>query len=60
MILIIVSLNPYLKEITVNKDTEFYSELCKCREKGLELRAFTSCLWDNDIFIKKEIPVIVL
>ena len=60
VIFIIVSLNPYLKEITVNKDTEFYSELCKCREKGLGLRAFTSFLWDNDIFIKKEIPVIVL
>lgn len=54
---IIVSLNPYLKEITINKDTEFYSELCKCTEKGMELRAYTSCLQDNSIFIKKEIPV---
>ena len=60
VIFIIVSLNPYLKEITINKDTEFFSELCNCIEKGTGLRAFTSCLWDNDIFIKKEIPAIVL
>ena len=57
---IIVSLNPYLKEIAINKNTEFYSELCKCKEKGMKLRAYTSCLQDNTISIKKEIPVIGL
>ena len=57
---IIVSLNPYLKEIVINKDTEFYLELCKCKENGMKLRAYTSCLQDNSIFIKKEIPVIGL
>ena len=60
MCFIIVSLNPYLKEITINKDTEFYSELCKCKKMGMELRSYVSCLQDNFIFIKKEIPVIGL
>lgn len=31
---IIVSLNPYIKKLTIDKDTEFYAELTRCVEKG--------------------------
>ena len=57
---IIVSLNPYLKEIVINKDTEFYVELTRCIEKGMELRAYTSHLKDYEIEIKKQIQLLYL
>ena len=57
---IIVSLNPYIKKITIDKSTEFYVELTKCLEKGMTFRAYTSQLRDNEIEIKKQIPLLYL
>ena len=57
---IIVSLNPYIKKLTIDKDTEFYAELTRCIEKGMELRAYTSHLKDYEIEIKKQIQLLYL
>jgi DNA-binding sugar fermentation-stimulating protein len=57
---IIVSLNPYIKKITIDKSTEFYSELMKCLGKGMEFRAYTSQLCNYEIEIKKQIPLLYL
>ena len=54
---IIVSLNPYIKKLTIDKSTEFYSELTRCIEKGMEIRAYTSHLRDYEIEIRKQIPL---
>ena len=57
---IIVSLNPYIKKLTIDKSTEFYSELTRCIEKGMEIRAYTSHLKNYEIEIKKQIPLLYL
>ena len=60
VVFIIVSLNPYIKKLTIDKSTEFYSELTRCIEKGMEIRAYTSHLKDYEIEIKKQIPLLYL
>lgn len=60
VVFIIVSLNPYIKKLTIGKSTEFYSELTRCIEKGMEIRAYTSHLKDYEIEIKKQIPLLYL
>ena len=60
VVFIIVSLNPYIKKLTIDKSTEFYSELTRCIEKGMEIRAYTSHLKDYEIEIKKQIPLVYL
>ena len=57
---IIVSLNPYIKKITIDKSTAFYVELTKCIEKGMEFRAYTSQLCNYEIEIKNQIPLLYL
>ena len=57
---IIVSLNPYIKKITIDKNTEFYTELTQCIERGMDIRAYTSHLKDYEIEIKKQIPLFYL
>ena len=57
---IIVSLNPYVKKITIDKSTAFYAELTKCLEKGMTFRAYTSQLRDYEIEIKEQIPLLYL
>ena len=57
---IIVSLNPYIKRLTIDQSTEFYAELTQCIEKGMEIRAYTSHLKDYKIEIKKQIPLLYL
>ena len=52
---IIVSLNPYIKKITIDKNTEFYSELSRCIKKGMQFRAYTSYLSNDHIFVKNEL-----
>ena len=58
VVFIIVSLNPYIKKLTIDISTEFYSELTRCIEKGMEIRAYTSHLNDYEIEIKKQIPLL--
>ena len=53
----IVSLNPYLKEIRIDEKTEFFSELSSCIEKGMAVKAY-SCKFDEDqLLIRNEIPI---
>ena len=51
----IVSMNPYLKKVQIDKKTEFYRELIKCIEKGLSVKAYTCFLGENGIEIKKKL-----
>ena len=60
VVFIIVSLNPYIKKLTIDISTEFYSELTRCIEKGMEIRAYTSHLKYYEIEIKKQIPLLYL
>ena len=60
VVFIIVSLNPYIKKITIDKSTGFYSELMKCLGKGMDFRAYTSQLCNYEIEIKKQIPLLYL
>ena len=60
VVFIIMSLNPYIKKLTIDISTEFYSELTRCIEKGMEIRAYTSHLKDYEIEIKKQIPLLYL
>lgn len=53
----IVSLHPYVKGVTIDKSTEFYSELSKCLEGGLIVKAYTSRVENDIIKIDKEIGV---
>lgn len=55
--LAIVSLHPYLKNIQIDSTTEFYTELVKCIETGLVLRAYTCRLQNDKVLIDKEIYV---
>lgn len=54
---IIVSLHPYVKNIQVDTNTEFYSELIKCVEAGLILKAYTCRLQNGKILIDKEVKI---
>lgn len=53
----IVSLHPYAKNVTIDRSTEFYSELSKCLEVGLIVKAYTSRVENDVIKIDKEIGV---
>lgn len=53
----IVSLHPYVKNIQIDTNTEFYSELIKCVEVGLILKAYTCRLQSERIVIDKEISI---
>ena len=55
--LIIVSFNPYFKNIVINTNTMFYNCLKECLDNGLELDAYSiSC--QNNIHIKKKIDIL--
>jgi DNA-binding sugar fermentation-stimulating protein len=60
VVFIIVALNPYINEITIDRGTEFYIELMKCIGKGMVFRAYTTQLRDYEIEIKKQIPLLYL
>ena len=60
VVFIIVSLNPYVKKLTIDKSTDFHAELLKCIAKGMKIRAYTSQLRDHGIEIKREITVVCL
>lgn len=55
--LMIVSLHPYVKNIQIDTNTEFYSELIKCVEIGLILKAYSCRLQSEKIVIDKEISI---
>lgn len=53
----IVSLHPYVKEISIDHSTEFVCELETCINLGLQLRGYTSRLGREGLVIEREIPV---
>lgn len=55
--LIIVSLHPYLKELQIETDSEFYVALKKCIDAGLILKSYTSKLHNKTVSIDKEIHI---
>lgn len=54
---IIVSLNPYLKSVSISQDTTFYKELYGCLERGMKISAFACRLKNYEVFVDHEIPV---
>ena len=55
---VIVSLNPYVKEIKLLQDTECVKSLKDCRDKGMVIKGFTCRLSKDGIpQIIKEIPI---
>lgn len=52
---LIVSLNPYVKTITLDTTTEFFALLEACTRSGMILKAFSSRLRDGRITLEKEI-----
>ena len=55
--LFVVSLNPYVKEIKLNENTEFSNELKKCLEEGMILKAYSCKINDDGIRIPREIKI---
>ena len=53
----IISLNPYLKSIEINRETEFYREFVKCINDGMNVKAYTCSLVESKPVIKSCIPV---
>ena len=53
----IVSLNPYVKTITLIRTSHFAELLCDCFNQGLTISAYTCALKDNRIIIKHRIPI---
>ena len=53
----IVSLHPYIKSVTIDKNSEFYSELIKCLDSGLIIKAYTSRLKNNILSVDKELDI---
>lgn len=53
----IVSLNPYVKSITILENTSFYAALKKCIDLGMQIAAY-SCVFDGQkIKIKSALPI---
>lgn len=54
---VIVSLHPYIKSVDIDISSEFYSELTKCIDAGLILKAYACRLLQDKIIIDKDIPI---
>ena len=54
---IIVSLNPYLKEIQIDEQTEFFSKFSSCIEKGMVIKAYSCKFNEEQLLISNEIPI---
>ena len=54
---IIVSLNPYLKEIQIDEKTEFFSKFSSCLEKGMVVKAYSCKFNEKQLLIANEIPI---
>lgn len=53
----VVSLHPYLKEVAIDQNTEFYTELQRCINFGMRLHAYTVRLKGNTLSVEHEIPI---
>lgn len=54
---IIVSLSPYLKELSLDGSTEFYKEFMNCIRLGMITKAYACRLCNNQVCIEKSIPI---
>ena len=55
--LIIIALSPYVEEVEIPKETEFYTALKRCISCGLSVSAFTCRLTsDGSVKLDREIP----
>ncbi len=53
----IISLNPYVKEIDINKGSEFNSELNKCLNLGMIVKGYSCKLIEGRLLINKQLPI---
>ncbi len=53
----IVSLHPYIKNVDIDTSTMFYTELARCLDAGLIIKAYTCRLMEDSFAIDREIPV---
>ncbi len=56
---IVVSLNPYTKEIVFNQDNRLHSDLLSCVSRGMMLYCLSCCLDDGMLKIKSRIKTII-
>ncbi len=54
----IVSLHPYVKQIELDNESEWFHELKKCIDLGLRLKAYSSRLTPSCLMIDKELEVL--
>lgn len=54
----IISLNPYVKEIILNKESDLCSAIKECVCLGMKLHGYTCGMKNNRLFIRSEIPII--
>lgn len=54
----IVSLHPYVKEVVIRKDTEFYWKLLDCTDLGMHLHAYTTRLLPEGLIVEHEVPIV--
>lgn len=57
-VFIITSLNPYVKKIYMDKDSKLYGAMQPCLEKGMRLIAFSIGFSQEEIIIKKSLPIV--
>lgn len=55
---IIVSLNPYVKEIVLDTNSSLFQLFSECRALGMQAKGFTCRLKESGISIEHEIPLI--
>ena len=55
---IITSLNPYVKEIHMDRDSKLYEAMQPCLEKGMQLMAFSIGFSKEEIMIKNKLPIL--
>ncbi|GHU80793.1 hypothetical protein FACS1894191_6820 [Clostridia bacterium] len=54
---LIISLNPYVKKIKLDRHSELFELFVECLHLGMRMKGFTCRLKDNQIGIDSEIPV---
>lgn len=57
-VFVITSLNPYVKEIHMDRNSRLYEAMQPCLEKGMQLLAFSIGLSQEEIVIKNSLPII--
>lgn len=56
-VFVITSLNPYVKEIHMDRDSKLYETMQPCLEKGMQLMAFSIGFSKEEIKIKSKLPI---